>query len=217
MGSLPAEIRRTGRLTLTNDGRIEAHHDNGQKIGEIVVGIDGVYFDGFEPIFCQRNDPSKLRLASRYDNDGDGLNGVISYNRLRSDDRMEERVMLQGGPVEDGRKGEMGQYRVAIRCSNDQQDWQTAFIATTHRLGRLWTGLCNSMGWLWKFANQGDQPPLYVENPNKIQRMWSVDGMHFTQQQDDGNFVTYHVDQAFNMSANPRAVWSAWTGKIEPA
>lgn len=47
-----------------------------------------------------------------------------------------------------------------------------------------------------------------------VQRMWSSDGTYFTQQQDDGNFVSYAVDVPFDIGANPRALWSAWTGKI---
>ena len=44
--------------------------------------------------------------------------------------------------------------------------------------------------------------------------MWAPDGLSFTQQQNDKNFVTYEVDQPFDKGANPRALWSAWTGKI---
>lgn len=167
MGSLMAQIKRTGTIRLSDDGRLICKQDNGQIIGEIVVGIDGVYFDGFEPIFCQRNDPSKLRLASRYDDGQDGLNGVISYNRLREDDRMEERVQLQGGPAEDwpGHQfRDRGQFKVMI-LKTAGEDWVNAFVATTAYLNRLWTGAANSLGWLYKFANSGEAPPAGSSTP----------------------------------------------------
>lgn len=49
----------------------------------------------------------------------------------------------------------------------------------------------------------------------QVRRMWSTDGLFFTQQQDDGNFVTYAVDAPYDITANPRARWSAWTGKLD--
>lgn len=190
MGSLPAEIRRTGRLTLTNDGRIEAHHDNGQKIGEIVVGIDGVYFDGFEPIFTQRNDPPKLRLAARYDS-GVGGGGCISFNRLRPDDRMEEQVMINCGSL-DNPVDDRGQFRVLIRCSDAAEDWKVAFVATTHELGRIWTGACNWLGWLWKLNNVGDQPPTSGPGSSSVGRFYTGGGSYCCIfNEEDGALVFY--------------------------
>lgn len=209
MGSLPADIRRTGTLSL-EDGKIIARQGNGQKVGEIVVGIDGVYFDGFEPIYCQRNDPPKLRLAARYDS-GIGGGGCISFNRLRDDDRMEEMVMINCGSL-DNPTDDRGQFRVLIRCSQDQQDWRVAYVATTHAIGKLWTGAAGWLGWLWKLNNVGDTPPDQI---GRTSRMWSGDGLYMTQQQEDGNFVTYRLHEPFNES-QAVAVWSAWTGKIEP-
>ena len=49
----------------------------------------------------------------------------------------------------------------------------------------------------------------------QVRRMWSNDGLFFTQQQDDGNFVSYRVNSPFNIGAAPVALWSAWTGRIE--
>jgi hypothetical protein len=43
--------------------------------------------------------------------------------------------------------------------------------------------------------------------------MWAPDGMCFTQQQADGNFVTYHASAPWS-KAHAKAVWSAWTGKL---
>lgn len=43
--------------------------------------------------------------------------------------------------------------------------------------------------------------------------MWSPDGMSFTQQQSDGNFVTYGASVPFSKT-NVMALWSAWTGFI---
>lgn len=44
--------------------------------------------------------------------------------------------------------------------------------------------------------------------------MWAPSGLVFTQQQDDGNFVTYRVTRPYDKSASPCAMWSAWTGYI---
>ena len=43
--------------------------------------------------------------------------------------------------------------------------------------------------------------------------MWAPDGSAFTQQQSDGNFVTYKATVPFSKD-NVKAVWSAWTGKL---
>ena len=46
-------------------------------------------------------------------------------------------------------------------------------------------------------------------------RMWAPNGLSFTQQQDDGNFVTYTTTVAFSVAPeHVKAVWSAWTGRI---
>jgi hypothetical protein len=42
--------------------------------------------------------------------------------------------------------------------------------------------------------------------------MWSPNGLYVTQQQDDGNFVTYRLSRPYDKGANPVAVWSAWSG-----
>lgn len=47
--------------------------------------------------------------------------------------------------------------------------------------------------------------------------MWAPTGLFFTQQQTDGNFVTYKVDVPFDKSANPVALWSAFGGFIAAA
>jgi hypothetical protein len=48
-----------------------------------------------------------------------------------------------------------------------------------------------------------------------IVRMWAPDGLHFTQQQSDGNFVTYRTRVPYSIAPQDvTAVWSAWTGRI---
>lgn len=42
--------------------------------------------------------------------------------------------------------------------------------------------------------------------------MWSPNGLMVTQQQDDGNFVTYRLSRPYDKGANPVPVWSAWSG-----
>lgn len=48
-----------------------------------------------------------------------------------------------------------------------------------------------------------------------VTRMWAPNGMSFTQQQDDGNFVTYTTTVSFSIAPeHVTAVWSAWDGKL---
>lgn len=47
-----------------------------------------------------------------------------------------------------------------------------------------------------------------------VDTMWAPDGLSFTQQQTDQNFVTYVVTSPYDKGANPRAIWSALTGKL---
>jgi hypothetical protein len=44
--------------------------------------------------------------------------------------------------------------------------------------------------------------------------IWAPDGLTFTQQQSDGNVVSYVVSRPFDKGANPKALWSSWTGKL---
>lgn len=49
-----------------------------------------------------------------------------------------------------------------------------------------------------------------------VTRMWAPDGLHFTQQQMDGNFVTYRTKVAWSIDPlDVKAIWSAWTGRLE--
>ena len=43
--------------------------------------------------------------------------------------------------------------------------------------------------------------------------MWSPNGLHVTQQQDDGNFCSYELARPFD-KGRFRALWSAWGGKV---
>lgn len=235
MGSLMADIKRTGRLVLTSDGRIEIIQDRQDgrehvKIGELVVGIDGLYIDGVEPIFTQRNDPAKLRLAARYDDGKEGLSGVVSFNRLRSDDRMEERVMLQGGQAEDFPQSgvdDRGEFKIQVRRSAHPEDWGVGFVATTahsierwgHR--RLWTGAATLLGWLWKYANKqpDDLQSEAVASSAASSFMRSPNGRWDFECQDDGNFVVYDeanghtpVFDRFSIEARLKAMEDRFAG-----
>ena len=61
--------------------------------------------------------------------------------------------------------------------------------------------------------------PVYAPNlsgtAGRTDTMWAPNGLSFTQQQDDGNFVTYTTTVPFSKAGeHVKAVWSAWTGKI---
>lgn len=209
-------IKRTGTIRL-EDGVLVCRQDaTGECIGRILIGVAGLYFDGLEPIAVQKNDPPKWRGACRYD-DGSVKGGVIiSGNRLRDDDQMEENGYLRIANTDVPTGDDRGMFIVNLRCSDDPQDMQVAIVATTdyseEQWGyrRLWTGACQWMGWLWKFANPGDDPPAtggtpapppepaapwYLEASQKRFRFYI---------QDDGNATI------LDMSTNPPTpIWAA--------
>src|SRR5262245_61087093 len=118
-------VKRTGTITL-EDGMLICRDGSGDCIGRILIGAAGLYFDGLEPIAVQKNDPPKWRGACRYD-DGSWKGGVIlSGNRLRDDDQLEENGYLRLANVEHPTGDDRGMFIVNLRCSENPEDMQTA-------------------------------------------------------------------------------------------
>lgn len=209
--SLQAGIKQTGYIQLEG-GKLIAKQWDGSEIGRILVGIDGLYFDGFEPIFCQQGDPAKLRLASR----GGNVGGEVTFSRLRDDDKMEELVRISGERA-DATNNDVGQFRVSIRTGDapggGDYRWETVFIGTTAFLGKVWTGGASWLNWLWKFAAPGATPP---ENPARVSRTWSGDGLYLMQPQEDGNYVYYRLETPYNTAnAVPVFDWLSLKAKLQ--
>jgi hypothetical protein len=58
-------------------------------------------------------------------------------------------------------------------------------------------------------------PNLGAAVPVNVVRMWAPNGLSFTQQQDDTNFVTYVTSVAFSIDpSHVKAVWSRMTGPL---
>lgn len=190
-GGKECGIRQTGQIKLEN-GRLACYDDENRRIGQILVGVDGLYFDGFEPIFCQQDDPVKIRLASR----GANVGGEVTFNRLRDDDKQEELVRISGTRADDAGGNDYGQCSVSVRDrgaddANGDYDWKRVFIGTSAFLGYMWTGLLGYVGSMGKFANRDDAPGMPGPGPVGTGELWSTDRQYFAVQQADGNFVVY--------------------------
>lgn len=203
----PCGIRKRGDISL-EDGQLLCRFE-GREFGRILVGEDGLYFDGFEPIVCQLNDPPKIRLACR-SLDGRNAGGEISGNRLRDgEDKMEELARLSLERA-NGTNNDRGQIRLSVRTgdvvsSNGDYEWRTAFVATTAYLGTLWTGAGNWLGWLWKFANPGETEPS--AGSGRVSRFYSGDGRYCYNVQSDpteefphGRIVQYATNDSLDES-----------------
>lgn len=184
MSSKQIGIRRTGTITL-EDGMLIARQANGQEVCRILVGVDGLYVDGCEPIVCQKDDPPHLWLCSQYA-DGKGGGGAVGFGRIRPDNRMEVNTQINAGTQDNPTGNDAGMLRILVRRSADQNDFGVALVATTaYNGGRLWTGLCNFVGDLWKYANPGDDKPYGVGSTH-LTRFYSDTGKYMINFQSAG-------------------------------
>lgn len=218
-------IRKTGTISL-EDGMFVVRQGDGHLIGRILVGIDGLYFDGIEPIACQKGDPAKWRGAGRYE-DGKGGGVVISGNRLRDDDRMEENGYLTIGSLDNPEADDRGMAKLMLRKSRDANDMGVAFVATTQyseeRFGgrTIWTGLRNFVGGLWKYAGSLDGPSSTAPDPAPVpetphtpaHELRHPDGVFWLVIQDDGNIVAYRNRVAFDYGTGV-PYWNS--GTVDP-
>ena len=208
-GERECGIRQRGDIRL-EDGRLVLYKE-GERFGQILIGEDGLYFDGFEPIFCQQDDPVKIRLASR----GANVGGEVTFNRLRADDKQEELVRISGQRADDAGSNDYGQCIISIRDRgapdpNGDYDWKRVFVATSHRLGVMWTGLCNYIGNMGGFANDTDPPAVAPPPAGTHSELWSQDRAYLAVQQADGNFVVYRVGP----NGIPTiALWDRWSAE----
>lgn len=210
--SLACEIQPTGQFGIDSlrFKQIDFYDIDGERCGWLCLGGprgNCLFIDGVEVSIVQLSDPPQLRLATR-DPNGVQMGGVVQGCALRlGEDVHENLAQLQiGGKADDAPPGTyQGSFLVKVRTNlgPDEDGMQTAIAATPAYLGRLWAGLCNFPGWLWKHANAGDDP-AYVcpghggapaPTPPADDTLWATDGLSFTQQQGGAegvaNFVTY--------------------------
>lgn len=156
------------------------------------------------------NDPPKVRVCVPITATGGG-GGVFSASRARSfgvcfGDQQDEMGYVRFEQAEDVR-GDVGHLRsevnLFVASGLPGTDVERVFACTWDRFTKWGLSALTSLS-VW----------LGGGGTSRADTMWAPNGLSFTQQQDDGNFVTYSVTRAFDKTANPKAIWSAWTGPI---
>lgn len=138
-------------------------------------------------------DPVKVRLGAQH---GYGL-GAISVNRVRANGVPDEAALIYG-KLDDRYPGQLvGMWDIFVQRPGVEGD----------------AGMIRKMEIYWdRVVFHG--PVEGISGGSAYpSAMWSSDGHYVTQQQDDGNFVTYYLMRAFDRSQF-LPVWSAWSGKL---
>lgn len=158
MASKECDIRQTGDIRL-DGGQLVLYNRRGDRIGRMLMGGpegDILFIDGVEVTIAQRDDPPKLRLASRYSDNVRG-GGLVTFNRLRPAEDIQEELAQWSGTTQDHPTGDdAGMFRILVRGHNGPDDMPVAMVATDEfseeRFGvrQLWVGLRNYVGGLWK-------------------------------------------------------------------
>lgn len=162
--------------------------------------IGWVGFEGNElTIGSKVDDPPKVRLTSPVTEHGGG-GGVVSFN------------YSPAGHASDGHnQTEIGMIRVEqaedVRGSSSTKAELNFMLADG---GKEDSNMRKPLAFVWNKVTQA----MLVLLGARTDTMWAQNGLYFTQQQEDGNFVSYSVTTPFDKGANPRALWSAWTGKL---
>lgn len=196
-----APIPKKGRVLL-RDGELIFERDDGQEFGRVYVGPDGAVYNGGEVGIAQKGDPAALNLISTADQP---MSGKLSFQHLRSDGRGIEVAYIGGGRTEDSSPGAMrGQIGVFVANGQEGQR-EMAFVATSHGTpGRVWSGLKNFAGWMWKFASAGDSGP-YSAAGGALSTGWPS---RF--QSDRGRFVYNVQDDEASGPAGRIVVYDTW-------
>lgn len=210
---LPIPIK--GNIFL-RDGQLIVEREDGQEFGRFIVGEDGLIYNGGEFTLAQKGDPAAINLMSSSDQP---MSGKWSGGHMRSDGRYREVVYTSTGRTEDSQPGDM-RGQVAIYVSNGQEGQrEVAFIATSHgTLGRIWTGLKNFKGWMWKFAVAGDDGPYSTGSggSGKVTRFYTDGGKFCINWQDDTGSPTGIVYSTNNGSTDETTWVPVGKVKIDP-
>lgn len=155
-------------------------------------------------------DPPKVRLGAT----AGGSLGCLSFNRVRADGNQDEVALLQGKideryrSVAEGGSAQqtelVGEFRFDIKKPqrNGETDDKATIPVLQLQHDRI---VCHRM-----LVNANGAP--LAGGSSYANDMWSPNGLMVTQQQDDGNFVTYRLSRPYDKGASPVAVWSAWSG-----
>lgn len=186
-------------------------------LGRIYTMLHGFFDavgDNETSLVSTKNDPPKHRQGvQRPSGSGWGRSmGCHSWNWVRPDREEEEIALLQGkveGSDEYPHDPDVrypfealaGELRLDLRAPGDASD---------HGMKPVFRMFHDHV----RFAVPVSAPNFGAGVPDtSICRMWAPDGMTFTQQQSDGNFVSYRASTPFSI-ANATPLWSAWTGKL---
>lgn len=153
-------------------------------------------------------DAAKFRVGSRYVPGECGGGGAYSWDLIQEvheGNRRVEAAVLVGGF--NGRTGEVGLCIWNGRDPGDIRDEDQKKVVEFRPDEIEFRVPIKAPN----FTGGGGAPSEQL-----VGRMWAPNGLSFTQQQSDGNFVTYLTQVPFNIaSTNVKAVWSAWTGPIK--
>ncbi len=150
------QIEKSGRLTLEN-GVLVARFDNGNEIGRIFVGRNGITIQG-EVTCWQDGDPPKIRMASSYAPSWRGGLGVLSFNVLESDGTQREVAWFRGSLAEDATtEGDLrGQVDCYVRGHGQDEPtvaWivSDAYTLAEYGIAKMRTYFREHVATLWKF------------------------------------------------------------------
>ena len=149
------------------------------------------------------DDPPKVRLTSPLTEHGGG-GGCISYNASRTEGRVclgQDQLEMALDRVEQAEdvRGQVGNLKA-----------ERNFLLNDGS-GAGDNAMRKPFAFIW---NAVTRMLLNMAGGSRTDTMWAPGGLTFTQQQEDGNFVTYKVDRPYDKGANPIPLWSAWTGKL---
>lgn len=171
-----------------------------QIIAESDIGWVG--FEGNElTVGSKIDDPAKVRLTAPITEHGGG-GGVISFNYSPA-----------GRAVDGHQQTEVGMIRVEqaedVRGTSSTKAELNFMLADG---GKEDSNMRKPLAFIWCAITKSLLSMFGGSAPTDT--MWAPSGLFFTQQQADGNFVTYEVERPYDKTASPKALWSAWTGPI---
>lgn len=172
-----------------------------QIIAESDIGYIG--FEGNElTIGSKIDDPAKVRLTAPMTEHG-GAGGVVSFNKSRQPGivcdghQQEEMAMLRVEQAEDVR-GQVGNLKAEFN-----------FLVNTGESGND-SAMVKPLAFVWNMVTRSLLSVFGGES--RTDTMWAPNGLSFTQQQNDGNFVTYRTSVPFSKAGeHVTYIWQSGT------
>ena len=157
--------------------------------GDLPYGSVKPYDDNEVAIESTIDDPPKLRLAVV-----NKIGGAVSWNRLRSDGRHVEGVLLQGKESE----VQAGAAEMTLHISDGGEDDASMHAVYTIRHDQVTFHV-----------------PLVSPSNEVSSRFFSMNGQYCWNYQDDGHQVQYATYGSTD-ELLWEAVWSSWHGLLKP-